>query len=245
MEGLSLVIPAHNGEQVIENSIKKYYSTFIKQFNNFEIIVVSNDSNDNTADICRRLSSEFPVKIIEIPQRGKGYALIKGLTKVRFDYIGFLDADNAFDLNLVSKMVPRLKDYDVIIASKYKRGTAKTQDSFLRRMLSLNGSIFSKIFLNLRFRDTQAGCKFFKKSVWDSINKNLTCIGFDFDMEFLYKVNKKGFKILEFYVPVRQDKFSTFRLKYLPGMLKRLLIMRFLKPQKSKIFDGSQETEVF
>jgi len=229
MDGLSLVIPAHNGEKVIENSLKEYYSTFIRQFNNLEIIVVSNDSSDNTAGICRRLSKEFPVKVIEIAQRGKGYALIKGLIKARFNYLGFLDADNAFDLDLVSKMIPRLKDYDAIIASKYKRGTIKTQDSFLRRMLSLNGSIFSRLFLSLRFRDTQAGCKFFRKAVWDSINKNFTCTGFDFDMEFLYKVNKLGFRILEVYVPVRQDKFSTFRLKYLPGMLKRLLIMRFLK----------------
>jgi len=229
MNGISLVIPAHNGAKVIENSLREYHSVLSKNFKNFEIIVVCNDCWDNTANICKKLANKLPVRVIEIPQRGKGYALITGFNNAKFDFLGFLDADNPFDLKKIQEMISKLNECDVIIASKYKRGTIKIQDVLLRRFISLLGSIFSRTFLGLKFRDTQAGAKFFRKEVWSNVGKNFTCTGFDFDMEFLYRVNRKKFRILEVYVPIRRDKFSTFRLKYLPGMLKRLLVMRFLR----------------
>jgi len=229
MEGLSLVIPAHNSGKVLESSINNYYSAFSKKLRNFEIIVVCNDCQDNTAEISRTLGKRLPIQAIEIPQRGKGYALVTGFNNAKFDYLGFLDADNPFNLDSISKMISRLNNYDVVIASKYLRKKAKIQDSFLRRMLSLGGSIFSRFFFSMNFRDTQAGCKFFRKDVWQAIDRNFVCNGFDFDVEFLYKISKKKFKILETYIPLKREKFSTFRLKYLPGMVKRLLKLRFVK----------------
>ena len=87
----------------------------------------------------------------------------------------------------------------------------------------------SRVLFNMNFRDTQAGAKFFKKEVWDRIKDNLICNGFEWDIEFLYRVKKNGFRIAEIYIPYKPEKFSTFRLKYIPGMLKRLFILRLLK----------------
>ena len=127
-------------------------------------------------------------------------------------------------------MVKNLEQYDVFIASKYLKGQAKIQDSLLRRLFSLGGSVFSKFFFKLSFRDTQAGAKFFRRAVWEKIDKNFICLGFDFDIEFLYKINKFSFKILEDYISLsKYEKFSTVSVKYLPGMIFRLLKLRFSK----------------
>ncbi len=229
MKGLSIIVPSHNSSKAIEDSVKRYYAEFHEKFRNFEIIVVCNDCWDNTAEICKNLAKTLPVEVIEIPQRGKGYALITGFNKARFDYIGFLDADNPFNLNEVHKMISRLDKYDVVIASKYLRGMAKQQDSLQRRVLSLGGSFVSKVLFGLNFRDTQAGAKFLRKQAWEKIRGKFTCTGFDFDIEFLYKVTKNKFKILEVYIPFKKENFSTVRLKYLPGIVKRLLKLRFLR----------------
>jgi len=229
MEGLSLVIPAHNSERVIKNSIKNYYKRFSNKFNPFEMIVVCNDCWDNTPKICKSLEKKYPVRTIEIPQRGKGYALIKGLGETRFDTVGFLDADNPFDLDRILKMIDNLNLYDIVIVSKYQRGKARQQEFFTRRMLALGGSIVSRVLFNINFKDTQAGAKFFKKDVWDKLKSAYLSTGFEWDIEFLYKAKKNNFKILEVYIPWKSDKFSTFRFKYLPGMLYRLLKLRFLK----------------
>jgi glycosyltransferase involved in cell wall biosynthesis len=232
MKGLSLIIPAHNSEKVIESSIISYYNAFSKKFKKLEIIVICNDSSDNTAKICLGLGKRLPLKVIEIPYRGKGYALIEGFNNAKFEILGFLDADNSFDLDKVSEMINLLEKSQVVIASKYTKGDKKRQGSLQRRIISLGGNMVSKFFFNLSFRDTQAGAKFFKREVWEKITEKkpkFTCHGFDWDMEFLYRVTKKNFAVEEFYIPVQQGGFSTFRLKYIPGILKRLFLLRFVK----------------
>jgi glycosyltransferase involved in cell wall biosynthesis len=229
-KSLSLVVPAHNAENSISNSIIEYTKIFY-DFDEFEIIVVCNACSDNTFEVVKKLEPEYPIKIINIPHRGKGNALRRGFDKAKYELIGFLDSDNPFSLEKIKKMVYSLEYYDVAIATKYLRGSLKNKrginDSQLRRMIALGGQIFTRIIFELKFRDTQAGAKFFRKNVWKSIRKNIVCVGFEFDIEILYKSKKNGFKIIEFYTPlVKYEKFSTVRLRYLIGMIYRLIKMR-------------------
>jgi len=227
MKGLSLIIPAHNAGKVIENSLKNYHKIFSKEFKNLEIVVVCNACKDNTEIICKSLKDTIPLKIISIPNRGKGNALIKGFKNAKYSTMGFLDADNPFDLVKITKLINKLQNNDVAIVSKYIRGEKKKQEYLLRRFISMGGGLFSRVTLGLNFRDTQGGAKFFKKEVWEKIkNPPFICIGFDWDMEFLYKAKKEKFKIVEVYIPVNPEKLSTVSLKYLPGMVFRLLKLR-------------------
>lgn len=231
-KGLSLVIPAHNSEEVIGNSLKEYYNAFSKKFKKFEIIVVCNDCVDHTPEICYEFAKKCPIKTIKIIPRGKGYALIRGFREAKYDLMGFLDSDNPFNLDNIIEMIDYLENYDAVIVSKYKKGQKKKQEFLSRRLISLGGSFFSKVILGLPYRDTQAGAKFFRKETWKKIDnkkKSFICTGFDWDMEFLYKLKKNNLKVAEVYMQTNPEKFSTFRLKYLPGMVKRLLILKFLR----------------
>jgi glycosyltransferase involved in cell wall biosynthesis len=228
---LSLVIPAHNAEKVIEKSIISYNKIF-SDFDNFEMIVVCNACSDNTFEVVKNLKKNYPIEIINIPHRGKGNALRRGFDKAKYELVGFLDSDNPFSLNKIKEMVLSLRYYDMVIATKYLKGSLKNKrginDSQIRRIIALGGQLFTRIVFGLKFRDTQAGAKFFRKEVWNAIGKNMICIGFDFDIELLYKSKKKGFRIAEFYTPlVKYEKFSTVRLKYLAGMIYRLIKLRF------------------
>ena len=230
MINLSLVIPAHNSGEVIQKTVREYYYFFLNKVNKMEIIAVCNGCNDDTVKICNELNKEFPIKVVEISQKGKGYALIEGFNNSKHEIVGFLDADNPFNLDKIFEMISLLDNCDVVIASKYLKKQLRVQDSLMRRFISLGGGVVSKCLFNLDVSDTQAGAKFFKREVWDKISlRNFICRGFDFDIEFLYKVKKARFRIIEFYVPLEKYvEFSTFRLKYLPGMLKRLIKLRFL-----------------
>ena len=231
MKCLSLIIPNHNGEKVIGDSVAKYNEVFSENFKKFEMIAVCNDCTDNSVRICNQLAKDFPLKTIEIPQKGKGYALIRGFNEAKHNRMGFLDADNPFDLIKIGTMVDNLDTSDVVIASKYLKGSARVQESLLRRFISLGGGVVSKNFFNLNFSDTQAGAKFFRKQVWDTINKknDFVCTGFDWDIEFLYRAVKNNFKIIETHIPFKPEDFSTVRLRYLPGMLKRLFMLRLTR----------------
>ena len=105
MIDLSLVVPAHNSEKVIKKTVEEYYSFFSDKVNKMEIITVCNGCNDNTVKICNELKGKFPVKVVELPQKGKGYALIEGFNNSQYEIAGFLDADNPFDLNKIMKIL--------------------------------------------------------------------------------------------------------------------------------------------
>ena len=78
-------------------------------------------------------------------------------------------------------MIDNLDKYDVTIATKYLKGSLKSkkgiEDSQLRRLVALGGQIFSEFFFGLKFRDTQAGAKFFRRRVWDAIGRRFICVG--------------------------------------------------------------------
>lgn len=228
MEGLSLIIPAHNSGLFIEKSLLDYYQFFSSKFENLEIIVVCNDCNDNTAEICKKFSLEFPIKIIEIPQRGKGHAVVNGFEIAKYELLGFLDADNPFDLNQILNMLGYFGEFDMVIVTKFKK-LSKYQTSFTRRFFSISGAIFFRFLFGLNFKDTQAGAKFMKRELWRKLKKPFVSKGFEFDMELLYKASKKNAKIKEYYIPQRETDFSTVKARILPGMLYRLLKLRLLK----------------
>jgi len=228
-KSVSLVIPAHNSAGIIESSLKEY-SKFLSFFGKYEIIVVCNASTDNTAELSRKFAKKNKkIKVIEIPERGKGNAVIVGFKKAKCDIIGFMDADNVFYLPSVKRLIELViqDKCDAAIASKW-RGTNffKVKEPISRKMLAIGWNLLSLFLFGLKFEDTQAGCKFLKRKAFLAIQKkrNFICKGFDFDVELLFRLKRAGFRIKEEYVNIiKIEKFSTFRLRYVPGMFWRLL----------------------
>jgi glycosyltransferase involved in cell wall biosynthesis len=82
---ISVILPALNEEKNIAKVLKN-----IKDNNNVdEIIVVDNNSTDNTGNIAR----EMGAKVILCKKRGKGYAMEAGLEVAQGDIVAFVDAD--------------------------------------------------------------------------------------------------------------------------------------------------------
>ena len=86
MSGVSIIIPVKNGEEFLERCLS---SIFNQEGINFEVIVVNNESTDNSKDVAEK----FDVKIVE--SKGKSAAAVRndGAKCAEFDIIGFLDAD--------------------------------------------------------------------------------------------------------------------------------------------------------
>ena len=88
MNGVSVIIPVKNGEGFLERCLSSISNqTGIEC--GFEIIVVNNESTDNS----KLIANEFPVTVID--SHGKSAAAVRndGVKSARFNIIGFLDAD--------------------------------------------------------------------------------------------------------------------------------------------------------
>ena len=196
MSKISIIVPAYNEGKRIESTLNSLFLTFPKE----EIIVVSNGSKDNTVEILKKWKEKNSnLQYLEFTEKlGKGGAIIEGLKIAGGEIVGFIDADDAFDLNYIKNSLSRLSSYDCIIASKWKnKNIFQVNEPMLRKILSRGWNLLVRILINLNYYDTQAGAKFFKNIVKDKIGYNFISRGFAFDIELLHKIKKNNFKIKE------------------------------------------------
>ena len=217
MTKISIIIPAYNEGKRIESTLISLFTTFPNE----EIIVVSNGSRDNTVEILKTWKTKHSnLRYIESPEKlGKGGAIIEGLKLANGDVVGFLDADDAFDLNYIKNSLFELSQYDGIISSKWKgKNIFQVDEPIVRKIFSRGWNLLIKILLDLDYYDTQAGAKFFKNEVKNKIGYDFISKGFAFDVELLHKMKINNFRIKEVYIPSKFVKGSTFRLKHCKNM---------------------------
>ncbi len=218
---VSIVVPACNEEKRIKDTISDLKRLKAVK----EVIVVCNGCTDRTSQIARTLGA----KVIELPERDKGRAVLVGLSKAKSSLIGFVDADGAFTSESIRKLLSKMSNSDVVIASKWLgQNIDSVHGSFGRKIASRVWNSMTKLLLGLDFSDTQAGLKIMRKNIFDRIDADFVCTGFAFDAELLYKIKKAGGKIIEVYVPVRDvkiinGKISTFSIVRAPAMFKGIL----------------------
>lgn len=184
---VSVVITTKNEEKNIENCIKSVLDqTYPKD--QVEIIVVDNNSNDQTKEIARKytdlvfdLNKEIDLSEIK---NYRGAQLNFGVGKARGGVIFFPDADMTFSKNLISEAVEKLKKVDALYIPELICGNG------------LFGKIrnFERSFYNLTPID---GVRFVKKNVFSEAGgfdvKNIV-FGPD-DWDFTKTLKKKNYRL--------------------------------------------------
>lgn len=226
MKEVSIIIPAYNEESRIEAVLTKYCD----HFPNWEKIVVC-DGTDSTPSIVRKISKKQPnIKLLNFERRlGKGGAIIEGFKAADGDKIGFVDADESVEPYDIKRMFDLLSEVDGVIASRrLKKSKILVSPPLKRRIASkIFNIILVRIIFGLDFKDTQCGAKVFKKEAIKNVLDELNTKGFEFDVELLWKLKKKGYKIIEFPITWKHCDGSSFRLSYALKMFFSLIKARF------------------
>jgi glycosyltransferase involved in cell wall biosynthesis len=223
----SLIIPARNEEKSIERTLNDILNVFKNE--DFEVIVVCNNCSDSTYEIVKKFKE--PIKSLNFPERiGKGGAITEGFKVSSGDLIGFVDADGSYDPKLIKKMIDELKkgNFDCVIASRKSNRISSGYDTMTRNIASLGWNIIVKSLLGLPFYDTQAGLKFFRKSVLDFIGKEFMCRNFCFDVELLWKIKQEGFKIKEISAKSKSINETSISIRDVLEMLSSLFKFWFI-----------------
>lgn len=93
---LTILIPAYNEAGIIETTVKKIVETFSQEgIEDYEILVVNDNSKDETETILKRLSEQTPSLryVNNSPPNGIGYAIRKGLDHYKGDAVAIVMAD--------------------------------------------------------------------------------------------------------------------------------------------------------
>jgi len=200
---LCTIIPAYNEEKRIGATLEKYGEFFDKKTSKdfkYEILIVINNTRDNTEEVVKEYQKKFKfIKYIRLTRGGKGFAITEGFKKAlkcQYDFIGFVDADMATKPKEYYRLFTEIKKYDGIIASRWKSG-ARHNYSTKRKVFSKGFNFIIKSLLFLPHQDTQCGAKIFRNKAIDEIINSISMTAWAFDVNILYLLKKKGFKIKE------------------------------------------------
>lgn len=110
---VSVIIPAYNAKDFIENTITDLLN---QSYKNIEIIVVDDGSSDGTHEICKKYQSENVICVRQ-ENAGPSNARNNGLKIASGKYVLFLDSDDYLDKQAISKLISTADDnkVDVVI----------------------------------------------------------------------------------------------------------------------------------
>jgi len=200
----SIIIPAYNESVRIRPTLDALLRHIHEQNWDAEILVVNDGSTDDTPQIVREYGKAHPqVLLVENPgNRGKGYSVRNGMLHARGQIALFTDADLSSPITEAQKLFDAIAHgADIAIGSRWLRAELQTERQPLYRQAF--GRIFNlvlRIFLGLRFADTQCGFKAFRLDVVQRIFPLQKIERWGFDPEILFLARRAGLRVDE--IPV-------------------------------------------
>ncbi len=199
---LSIIIPAYNEEDRLPRTLPQVVHFIEAQSYGVEVIIVNNNSQDETRQIADKLAAEKPyIWVLDEPTQGKGAAVRTGMLAGKGEYLFIADADLSMPITEVVKFLPpQIEPYDVAIGSREVEGAKRFDEPLYRHVMGRVFNMIVRVLAVSGFHDTQAGFKCFHHEHVQEILERQTIDGWAFDVEMLYIAQQLGQKIVE--VPI-------------------------------------------
>lgn len=209
---LSVVVPVYNESKRIAN-IPKIAKYLLKQQFTSELIIVNDGSIDDTSQKIIEYKKRFKLRLISYKKnRGKGYAVKKGVLASQGGYILLTDIDLSTPLREIRKFLFHTAHFDVLIATrKSKHSKLLQRQPLFRELLGKGFTNLSNLSLGLCFSDFTCGFKIFSKKCAKQIFSKVTIDGWGFDTEVLFIAKMKNFSVKEIPVFWRNDPKSKVK----------------------------------
>jgi dolichol-phosphate mannosyltransferase len=178
-----------------ENIVDTIQSIFEHVKDPVEVIVVDDDSADQTWQLVESLGDPRVVVIRRVDTRGLASAFNRGIIESRGEIVGWMDADMCMPPSMLPAMVDKLNEHDIVVGSRYAQG-GKDDRAPLRVISSrlING--LAGLVLGYGIKDYDSGFVVLRRTVFNKVSIIPTGYGAYF-MEFLYTCRKKGLTVYE------------------------------------------------
>lgn len=194
-----VVIPTFNEAE----NIPKLIPAVLRQAPNIDILVVDDGSPDGTADIIKEImSSNSNIHILERQgKQGLGTAYVLGFKYAiehGYDFVFEMDADFSHNPNEIPVFLSTIKNYDLVIGSRYINGVRVLNWPMNRLLLSYSANFYTQIITGLPVYDATGGFKCYRIAALKTIDlDHIRSNGYAFQIEMSFKVWKKGFRLVE------------------------------------------------
>ncbi|MGG7200407.1 glycosyltransferase family 2 protein [Clostridium butyricum] len=231
MPKVSIIIPIYNAEKYLEKCL---YSIINQTFKDIEIIIINDESQDNSLKICSQFKNmDSRIKLIDKRNEGVSKARNTALDKALGKYIIFVDADDYVDKSMIENMLIKLQDSkaDILLCNFINviNGKEKMVRANFDSIITGKNDIFEKVILPLIERNDDekvheiAGFrspwgKLLKKDIIDKFNirfnENMS-IGEDFlfNLQFMSHSDTIAFDAASYYYYVTNNNSALTKYK--------------------------------
>lgn len=194
-----IIIPTYNEKENVAKIIESAFSVD----ESLNILIIDDNSPDGTARIVKDIRQNEP-RVFLIEREGKlglGTAYIAGFKyaiEKKYDYIFEMDCDFSHDPKEIPNFLEKIKDYDLVLGSRYLYGVTVVNWPLRRLFLSYAANVYTRIITGLKIKDATGGFKCFRREVLEAIDLDrVHSGGYAFQIEMTLRAWKKGFRIIE------------------------------------------------
>lgn len=206
---LSVVMPCLNEAETIEICIRKAFSWMKANNVMGEVVIGDNGSTDGS----QKLAENLGARVIAVPRKGYGSALMGAIEAARGKYVIMGDSDDSYDFENLTLFVEELrKGKDLVMGNRFKGGIKEGAMPFLHRYLGNPVlSFIGRLFFKCPVGDFHCGLRGFRQDIVSLLDLKTT--GMEFASEMVVKATIFKLNITE--VPTTLSKDGRTRPPHL------------------------------
>ena len=196
------------------------------------IIVVDDGSTDGTVEIVQEASGKHGnLTLIERGRRlGLGTAIRDGLRAALDqepapDFVVTMDADLSHDPGELPSLVEACGRNSLVVGSRYVEGGEVRGWGLHRKAISRGANSLARVFADVPSKDCTSGFRCYSAELVREVLPDLESVGFDIQLEILFKAAQGGFSVVEEPIIFRERTGgkSKMRLREIYGFIRRAI----------------------
>ena len=198
---LTILMPCLNEAETIEVCVRKAMGFLARSGIAGEVLVADNGSTDGSQAMAEALGA----RVVAVPEKGYGAALMGGIAAATSRIIIMGDADDSYDFENLDGMVEHLRGgADLVMGNRFKGGIAKGAMPPLHRWLGNPVlSFIGRLFYSIPVGDFHCGLRGFSRQ--SILDLRLQSPGMEFASEMVVKASLNGLRIEETPATLKPD----------------------------------------
>jgi len=190
---LTILMPCLNEAETLAFCVRQAMEAIAASGLRGEVVVADNGSTDGSQEIARSEGA----RVVDVPVRGYGAALIAGIEAARGTYVMMADADASYHFEHLPRFLPRLNEgYDLVMGNRFAGSIEPRAMPPLHKYLGNPVlSAAGRIFFRIPVRDFHCGLRAFRRDRILALNLRTT--GMEFASEMVVKASLAGLRMTE------------------------------------------------
>jgi dolichol-phosphate mannosyltransferase len=214
---LSIVIPAYNEGESIMETLTTLYAHLYKENIPHEILVINDNSKDNTVQIIESLTKDIPsLHYItnNPPKNGFGYAVRKGLENFKGDCVAIVMADLSDSPEDLVKFYRTMVEgnYDCVFGSRFSKGGKVYDYPKIKLYINRLANTIVRLTFGFKYNDCTNAFKLYKKETIEGLKPFLSP-HFNLTLEISLKAIIRGYSYTVLPNSWTNRKFGESKLK--------------------------------